>query len=319
MAYPISGAPEFGAVPSTPYTGVFIPELWSGKLIEKFYSSTVLAAMANTDYEGEIANYGDTVNIRSKPDIAINDYDAYMSLVAEAPSTTSQQLVIDNGKYFNTVLDDVMEIQSDVDHLSMWSDDASEQMKITIDGEVLAEIISGANGTIDAANKGLTAGAISGGIDLGVAGTPVAVSPADVMDYIVGLGQALDEQNIPETGRWLVVPAWFASKIKRSELRDASLTSEGVSMARNGRLGMIDRFTIYSSNLLPNQDDGGNQTFSVIAGHSHGLTFAAQLTKVETIRAESTFGTLLRGLQVYGWRITDGRSLAELYCYDGGW
>jgi hypothetical protein len=28
----------------------FIPEIWSGKLIEKFYDSTVLAAISNTDY-----------------------------------------------------------------------------------------------------------------------------------------------------------------------------------------------------------------------------------------------------------------------------
>ena len=83
---------------------------------------------------------------------------------------------------------------------------------------------------------------------------------------------------------------------------------------RNGRLGMIDRFTLYSSNLLPTAPEapGGAATW-IIAGHSHGLTFASQLTKMETLRAESTFGTIMRGLQVYGYKVTDGTSLTALY------
>ena len=55
---------------------VLVPEIWSGKLVEKFYASTVLAAISNTDYEGEIKNKGDRVKIRTKPTITIHNYDA---------------------------------------------------------------------------------------------------------------------------------------------------------------------------------------------------------------------------------------------------
>ena len=58
------------------YTQNFIPEIWSGKLIEKFYATTVLAAISNTDYEGEIKNQGDKVSIRTQPTITISDYTA---------------------------------------------------------------------------------------------------------------------------------------------------------------------------------------------------------------------------------------------------
>ena len=61
----------------------------------------------------------------------------------------------------------------------------------------------------------------------------------------------LDEQNIPEQGRWIVMPAWAAALIKASELRQAYLSGDQTSILRNGRLGMIDRFTLYVSNLLP--------------------------------------------------------------------
>lgn len=310
MAYPISPSAGTQAFtpPSPAYSGEFIPELWSGKIIEKFYDATVLAAVANTDYEGEITSYGDKVNIRTKPTITINDYNAYDALSTQAPSSSGVELLIDKGKYWSTVLDDVMEVQSDLDHFSMWADDASEQMKIDIDTDVLAGIPAG----VAAANQGATAGVQSGtSLNLGVAGTPVVVSAANAIQKIIECGQILDENNIPETGRWVVIPAWLAALIKTSELKDASLTGDGVSMLRNGRLGMIDRFTLYASNLLPYGTT--DAAHSILFGHSHGLTFASQLTKVETLRAETTFGTILRGLQVFGFKVVDGTALGILY------
>lgn len=321
MAFPV-GAPYLGSTPNPAYSGTFIPEIWSGKLIEKFYASTVLAAISNTDYEGEIKSHGDKVKIRTKPTLTIRDYTADQVLLVERPSSSIVELLIDKGKYFNTVLDDVMEIQSDINQMSLWSDDAGEQMKITIDRMVLLDIL----GDAVAANRGATAGAISANINLGVTGSPVAVvaknpgaGDVEIIDLLVRMGLVLDEQNIPETGRWVVLPTWVASMIKRSELRDASLTGDGTSILRNGRLGMVDRFTIYSSNLLPSGVAGGLAAgeFGAFAGHAHGLTFASQMTKMETLRSESTFGTLMRGLQVFGWKVLDGTALVQAIVTNG--
>lgn len=319
MAFPTSaGSPGTGGVaPNVAYSGTFIPEIWSGKLIEKFYDATVLAAIANTDYAGEITNQGDKVVIRTKPTITINDYAADQTLAVERPSSNVVELLIDEGKYFATILDDVMEVQADLNQLGMWADDASEQMKIAIDTDVLVGILDAA----DALNQGTAAGRLSGNIDLGITTTPLnLVSRApqagetEVIDMILRAGQVLDEQNIPETGRWALCPPWMATMIKQSELRDASLTNDGVSMLRNGRLGMIDRFTLYSTNLQPAGVAGGIAAgeSAIYAGHSHGLTFASQLTKMETLRAETTFGTIMRGLQVYGYKVTDGTSLVQM-------
>src|ERR1035437_7393192 len=123
----------------------FIPEIWSGKLVEKFYASTVLAAISNTDYEGEIKNKGDRVKIRTKPTINIYDYTAYSLLGLDRPVGGTVELYINNGKYFSLILDDVYEIQSDLNLLSMWSDDAAQQLKITVDRDVLRGILNGAD------------------------------------------------------------------------------------------------------------------------------------------------------------------------------
>src|SRR5438128_99819 len=116
-AYPIAGTPYAGSNQNPAYSGVFIPTIWSGKFVEKFYDATVLGAIASTDYEGEIKNFGDTINIRTHPTITINAYSANQALSVQRPSSALVQLQINQGAYFNTVLDDVMEIQSDVDLL----------------------------------------------------------------------------------------------------------------------------------------------------------------------------------------------------------
>lgn len=326
MAYPISGSPAFAGAANPAYTATFIPEIWSGKMIEKFYDATVLTAIANTDWEGEVKNQGDKVIIRTRPTLTIRSYQSGQTLTYEKPSSNVVELLIDQGAYFGTVLDDVMEVQSDLNQLSMWADDASEQMKIHVDTEVLKYIVS--SGLIASANRGASAGRKSGNIGLGASGAPITLTKDNILEKIVDLGTVLDEQNIPETGRWIILPPWAAGMLKKSELRDASLTGDGTSVLRNGRLGMIDRFTLYSSNLLPTSntdglgdDDGSGAepdndadgATHILAGHSHGLTFASQLSKMETLRAESTFGTLMRGLQVWGRKVVDGIALADLY------
>jgi hypothetical protein len=295
------GFPVAGGRPN--YSGNFIPEIWSGKLIENFYDATVLAAIANTDYEGEIKSMGDTVNIRTTPEITIKTYVKGQTLQVENPDKPKLQLVIDKGEYFACIEDDVDKVQSDINLMDTWSKDASERMKIKIDQRVLTDILPG----VAAINKGANAGRISGNFNLGTTGSPVAITKADVLDYIVDLGTVLDEANCPEGNRFLVIPAKMAGMIKKSDLQDASLAGDGTSILRNGRLGMIDRFTIYMSHNLK-IDTGGK--FNLIAGHKMGFTFASQMTEMETIRSESTFGNIIRGLQVYGYQVVKPEALA---------
>lgn len=294
MAFPVAAG---GAA----YSGNFIPEIWSAKLIENFYDATVLAAISNTDYEGEIKSMGDTVNIRTTPDLTIRSYEKGMTLTVERPDKPKIQLVIDQGEYFAAIEDDVDKVQADINLMDTWAKDASEKMKIKIDQNVLVGMLTG----VAAANKGATAGRISGDINLGTAVAPVAVDKTNVLDLIVDMGTVLDEANAPEAGRFLVVPAKFAGLVKKSDLKDASISGDGTSILRNGRLGMIDRFTVYVSHNL-NVNAG---VFDIVAGHKMGLTFASQMTEMESIRAETTFGNIIRGLQVYGYKVTKGEAL----------
>jgi len=362
-AYP-QGTPYLGVAANPAYSGVFIPIIWSGKFVEKFYDATVLGAIASTDYEGEIRNFGDTVNIRTHPTINIQAYSANQALVVQRPSSPLVTLSINQGAYFNTVLDDVMQIQADVDLLSNWADNASEQMKVYVDTQILT--IDSIGNQVSLANLGQTAGRLSQAVNLGYSantlvalatpGVPLSVGSVaagtgsgntntnarKIVDTIIDCGLVLDEQRVPETGRWIVLPAWAAAMIKRGVFQQAYLTGDAVSIARNGRLGMIDRFTVYVSNLLPigsasNQAAVGTTypelasinnppgtgglaagEYAAYFGHALGLTFASQMTKVETLRSESTFGTLMRGLQVWGFQVINPTLVGYLVLKNSG-
>lgn len=304
MAYPLA------AGRTTQYSGNFIPEIWSGKLQVKFYKTTVFSEISNSDWEGEIKGQGDKVVIRTIPTITINNYAKGDTLTNQLPDSSPVELLIDKGKYFAVVLDDVDAVQADIKLMDTFTNDATEQMKIAID----ADVLNGVKAAAATANKGATAGAISGNINLGTDAAPRAVTKANILDLILDAGQVLDEQNVPETGRFMVIPSWMAAMIKGSELRQAYLTGDDSSTLRTGKIGNIDRFTVYVSNNLPKTGDGDSY---LMAGTKDAITFASQMTNVETIRAQTTFGNIVRGLNVYGYNVIKPEALVNMVAVKG--
>ena len=311
MAYPISA----GSVVSPAYSGTFIPQIWSKKMIEKFYATTVLAQISNTDYEGEIKAQGDLVKIRTVPDIAINDYAIGQDLVLQRPASDVVELLIDKGKSWSVICDHVVKTQSDLDLMNIWSTNASERMKIQIDRDVLAVL----GPLVAAANRGATAGALSANVNLGVTGTPLALTKVNILDILVDMNEVLTQQNVPEQGRKFVLPFWAASLLKKSDLKDASMTGESASAMRNGRIGSVDGCEVFVSNLLPNVTDGAIANCSnIYAVHPNALTFASQIVRVDApFPAQHTFGDIMRGLQVFGYKMIDSTAMASAYVYKG--
>ncbi len=139
------------------------------------------------------------------------------------------------------------------------------------------------------------------------AGDGTSTAAKAVVDHLVDMGQVLDEQNAPEQGRWMLIPPVVANRIKKSDLKQVNFTGDDVSPIRNGKLGMIDRFTLYVTNNLPRS----GQELTIFAGTRDAISFASQLTKVETLRSTATFGDIVRGLNVYGFLVTKPEALVE--------
>ncbi len=289
-----SGIPDYGPAG----TVNFDPELYSGKLVEKFYKTTVFGEIASTDYEGEIAGFGAQVKIRTIPDVVVSDYVIGAGLNPQYPTSNSVTLAIDQAKSFAVALSTVDSRQSDLDLADVFANDGSIQLRIAADADMLETIPA----EVSADNSGTTAGADSNNINLGDSTNPVALDKTTIVDFIVNCGTVLDEQNVSDEGRWMVGSPAFIACIKKSDLRIASLAGDGVSIVRNGKVGEIDRFTMYQSRNLLKQTSPGPAQY-IMFGHSAGLTFASQIVECQMIDNPNDFGYIIRGLMVFGYEV----------------
>jgi hypothetical protein len=321
--YPV--ASPFNTNP--PYSGNFIPTVWSAKLNAKFYKASIYGEIANTNWEGDISGTGDKVVINTAPTLTISKYTAGTALTYQVPTPNAQELNIDKGRYFAFQINDVLEYQAKPNLMDMFATDAAEQMRIAIDSEVIYNTIFN---TV-AANKGATAGVNSSGYNMGTDAAPVVLSASNVLQKILEMASILDEQNVPSEDRYLLIDPLTRALLMQSNLAQAQFMGDDKSTVRNGKIGMIDRFTVYVTNQLPvapagtatpwvSGDGSENSVTStgtvlkrraIFAGHKSAITFASQITKMETVRNTTDFGDYIRSLKVYGFKMikTDASAL----------
>ena len=311
---------------STSYSGAFIPTLWSGKLLAKFYQNTMLSEIANTDYEGELKNQGDTIRIRLAPTITISDYTVGQNLSYEVPTPIYQDMQVNKGKYFGVQVNDVLSYQADMNLMNMFTEDAAKQLKIQIENEVFFNSFV-TEGPV-AAIYGATAGAISAAYNLGTDVTPIdQATPENVLKAILRMSTVLDEQNVPEDNRWLIISPFDRQLLMQSSIAQAYFTGDQSSVIRTGKIGMLDRFSVYVSNLLPRGAAGkalvsgltdtstGGAVASakarrtMIAGTKAATSFAMTVNKTEPLRNQTDFGDIVRGLAVYGRKVVKPQAL----------
>ncbi|MCH9662967.1 MAG: hypothetical protein K0U66_04830 [Gammaproteobacteria bacterium] len=316
----------------------YIKQLWSADIIKALYDTTVLGAIANRRYEGEITKYGDTVNIRYEPDVQITTYVKGQNLRYEQPKTEKTQLFIDKGFNWGVTQDDIDRKQMDLPWMSVVTAVAAQKLQIAIDEHVLGSIHAMAHPK----NTGTNAGIRTGLYNLGSQVAPVVVvarkdlptvykadgtagygtqtsattdgtnqNPRSITRHISMIGTVLTEQNVPAMGRYIIVSPAIVELLQNSELKDTDISGDAVSMARMGWKGRIFGFDVYESQLLA--DATGAGATNILAGTQLALTFASQLTNTETMRVSETYGTIIRGLKVFGYKVVKPEALASSY------
>lgn len=289
----------------------YIPEVWSGQLLTSFYDNTVCGSITNTNWQGEIKGVGNTVRIRTVPRISINAVKKGQNLVFEQPESNSVDLTIDYADAWSFITDSIDNVQTDIkNYADLWIQDAAEGLAIETDTNILSAVYSDAH----ASNQGATAGYRSANINLGVSGTPLALTKTNIIEKIVDLGVVMDEQNAPKD-RFLVMPPSLCALVAKSDLKDASLAGDGKSILRNGLLGRIWNFEIYASNLLTTTSDGGHTVYNCVFGTKEAIAFADQITENKVTDNPFGFGWLHKGLHVYGFKTVKPEALGWLYAY----
>lgn len=259
----------------------FIPEFWSARLLTTLSKAHVFGSVANRDYEGLIAQAGDTVKINSITDPTVAEYVSNSTTISPDQLTTADQsLLIDQQQYFAFYVDDVDARQAAGDLIGVATDRASYKLRDVADSF------------------------LAGLIDTGAAyDEVVALSTADeVWAGLIKVKVALDEANVPTESRFAIVtPSLHALLMDSARFLDAS-ASGNLDALRNGHVGRAAGFDIRVSN---NQEDD-----TISAGHPMGLTFAEQIVKVEAYRPEDAFSDAVKGLHVYGAKVVRAEALA---------
>ena len=270
--------------------GAFIPEVWSGKLVSTLQKSCVMLQCVNRNYEGEIKNAGDTVNIIVPGDVSVSTFTGD-ALTYNELAPTNKQLVIDQRKLFAFKINDVAAAQANTDIMEAHMENAKKAIEVAQDTFLLGKHVD-----------------VTGENTLGGA-TPVALTSENIYSQFVALAKMLKKSNAVSNGQkpWVVINP----DIEAVLLQCAQFTS-GYQLAdetlREGSIGRIAGMDVLvSTNLTP--ADG---KIAVLAGTNDAITFASQVAKIESIRDTQTFSDLVRGLYLYGAQTVEPKALAKL-------
>jgi len=300
---------NFDLTASGQTNGFFIPEVYSKKVQIALRKAAVAEAICNTDYMGEISSFGDTVNIIKEPQISVNDYTR--GLAVTSTNLTDQELVltIDQAKSFAFKLDDLEKRFSHVNFQAIASDNAAYKLRDAMDSNIMTAISAGAGVT-----TGM--GTTSVPIDIGFGSGEV-----DPLNQMALAAKELDENNVPEEGRWFVAaPEWYnvlsntASKLLTVDF------NAGQGSIRNGLVasGLLRGFSMYKSNNLPTNDLTGASPAGTatqpeaLFGHISAVSAASAMNKVETVRDTATFSDIVRGLMVWGRKVLRDDSVGKI-------
>lgn len=271
----------------------FVPEIWSAQLLTSLKSSLVYAGpgVVNRNYEGEIANAGDTVNITAVSRPTIGDYTAHTDITVEDVDDDTRQLVIDQSKYFAFEVDDIEKRQA----LSGVMDEAANEA---------------AYGLRDVADSYL-ADLMLAGVDSGNVLTAADIDTSDeAIQALIDLSVTLDESDVPTQGRWVVAPPSFHGLLMKSDLFERVDASGSAQTLRNGIVGRAFGFDVLKSNNTPGATTGSGN--AVIAGSPIATAYAEQIAKVEAFRLEKRFADGLKGLHLYGAKVVRPTALAAI-------
>ena len=297
----------------------FLPKIYSKKVLNFFRKASVVEAITNTDYAGEISAFGDSVRIIKEPVISVSDYTRGSDTTATKLTDQELTLVVDSAKAFKFIVDDIETNMSHVNFKEVATSSAAYALRDSYDAAVIASMFSGVSTSspdhvlgADAAAATQTMGQHQGGsnsIDLtGSDGT--GTDPLDVMAFMAKL---LDEQSVPEEGRWFVAPPSFYNELSQSGSKLLSVDfNAGQGSIRNGLVssGKLRGFDMYKSN---NVAAASTATGKILAGHISSTATAQTIISTEVLRDPSSFGDIVRGLHVYGAKVLRPEALVSAF------
>ena len=294
----------------------FLPKVYSKQVLNFFRKASVAEAITNTDYAGEIAAFGDTVRIIKEPEITVDQYERGQDITATKLTDQEVTLIIDVANAFKFIVDDIETNMSHVNFRDVATSSAAYALRDAFDAGVIATMFAGVSasspnhilGSDNATD--LAAGTFdgTGNLDIGFAS-----GEHDPIDVLSRMARLLDEQNVPEEGRWFLANPEFYEQLVATSSKLMSVDfNAGQGSIRNGLVssGLLRGFNMYKSNNIAATSNAAGK---VIAGHMSSTCTAQTITNTEVLRDPSSFGDIVRGLHVYGAKVLRPEALVSAF------
>ena len=296
----------------------FLPSIYSKKVLNFFRKSSVVEAITNTDYAGEISAYGDSVKIIKEPTITVYDYTRGSDTTSTKLTDQEITLVVDSAKAFKFIVDDIETNMSHVNFKEVASSSAAYSLKDSYDAAVLSTMFAGVSASGPDHVIGADAAAGTGGVNETTASVDLGVaSEVDPLDLMARMARLLDDQSVPEENRWFVASPDFYEELSQSSSKLLSVDyNAGQGSIRNGLVssGKLRGFDMYKSNNVPSVSTATGQC---LGGHMSSTATANTILSTEVIRDPSSFGDIVRGLHVYGAKVLrDDAMVKAIYTID---
>ena len=311
----------YGNLPS----GNFTPQIFSQKVLKFFRRASVAEDITNTDYTGEIENFGDTVNIIKEPTITVSSYTRGSVVNTQNLADDQITLTVDQANAFAFKIDDIEERHSHVNFEALATSSGAFSLKRKYDANVLQAISDGA-GIAGADDASLSGGLTTTNTSLGTASSPINVEADDAgINLMLLMARVLDDQSVPEENRWFVAPPIFYEKMFQAgnKIAEVQVTGDASSNLRNGLAtpGTLAGFTCYKSTAL-NSTSGTDQVTMtglatdaseniILAGHISAAATASHIAKTEVVRSTESFSDVVRGLHVFGRKVLRPEALVR--------
>ena len=305
-----STATGYGNLPN----GNFSPIIYSKQVQVAFRKASIVEAITNSDYFGEIANMGDSVKVIKEPEITVKEYARGTTITPQDLDDEEFSLTIDKANYFAFKVDDIEEAHSHINFQQLASDRAAYRLSDQYDQDVLG-YLSGfkqsaihsapdtANTTVNGAKAVSTAGSDEllssmkimadsfGGSSsnaIGIqarAGGATSATPgsgnANPLQIVARMARLLDQQNVDTNTRWLVVDPVFIEVLKDEDSRLLNSDFGGTGLQNGLVLNNLHGFKVYMSHNLPSVGTGPSTTGGTNASN-FGVLVAGHSSSVAT-------------------------------------
>lgn len=265
----------------------FQQTIWSASILRSLDKITSLRNHCNFRYEKDSKNAKE-VKILSVNRPTIRTYVPGTAITREGATDSSQLLMLDQYRYFNFEVEDIVKAQSVPGLMEALTDEAGKGLALEGD-KYVAEIVK----------KNVEGDAVEGEEAIATSASVITLTNSNAMSSVEDGFATLyaNDCKVSDTFYLELAPKVFTTY--RQQLTE--LSTNNPEILKKGAVGKINNAYVCIENCLPEATDGGS-IYNILRTDK-AIAFAEQIEKVEHYRPEDAFTDAVKGLYVFGAKI----------------